>query len=66
MSLLPIVLAIGNEVDDAIVEIENVERVIDYTDVAFEAGFGDLSNFIRTFRRATGRSPRAFRQDLSA
>jgi AraC family transcriptional regulator len=31
------------------------------TDVAFRAGFGDLSNFIRTFRRATGRSPRAFR-----
>jgi len=31
------------------------------TDVALEAGFGDLSNFIRTFRRAAGRSPRAFR-----
>jgi AraC family transcriptional regulator len=31
------------------------------TDIAFRAGFGDLSNFIRTFRRATGRSPRAFR-----
>jgi AraC family transcriptional regulator len=31
------------------------------TDVAYRAGFGDLSNFIRTFRRATGRSPRAFR-----
>jgi AraC family transcriptional regulator len=31
------------------------------TDVAFDAGFGDLSNFIRTFRRATGASPRAFR-----
>jgi transcriptional regulator GlxA family with amidase domain len=35
------------------------------TDVAFEAGFGDLSNFIRTFRRATGRSPRAFREGLA-
>jgi AraC-like DNA-binding protein len=32
------------------------------TDVAFEAGFGDLSNFVRTFRRAAGLSPRAFRQ----
>jgi len=32
------------------------------TDVALEAGFGDLSNFIRTFRRAAGRSPRAFRR----
>ncbi|MFL5313363.1 MAG: helix-turn-helix domain-containing protein [Myxococcales bacterium] len=31
------------------------------TEVALEAGFGDLSNFIRTFRRAAGRSPRAFR-----
>ena len=31
------------------------------TEVALEAGFGDLSNFIRTFRRASGRSPRAFR-----
>jgi len=31
------------------------------TEVAFEVGFGDLSNFIRTFRRAAGRSPRAFR-----
>ncbi|MFL5433249.1 MAG: helix-turn-helix domain-containing protein [Myxococcales bacterium] len=34
------------------------------TEVAFEAGFGDLSNFIRTFRKATGRSPRAFREGL--
>ena len=32
------------------------------TDVAFEAGFGDLSNFIRTFTRAAGMSPRAFRR----
>jgi len=32
------------------------------TDVAFESGFGDLSNFIRTFRRAAGMSPRAFRR----
>jgi AraC-like DNA-binding protein len=31
------------------------------TDVAFDCGFGDLSNFIRTFRRAAGMSPRAFR-----
>jgi AraC family transcriptional regulator len=31
------------------------------TDVALESGFGDLSNFIRTFRRATGSSPRVFR-----
>jgi AraC-like DNA-binding protein len=32
------------------------------TDVAFEVGFGDLSNFVRTFHRAAGFSPRAFRQ----
>jgi len=31
------------------------------TEVALEAGFGDLSNFIRTFHRSAGRSPRAFR-----
>lgn len=32
------------------------------TEVAFEAGFGDLSNFVRTFRRAAGVSPRGFRK----
>jgi len=32
------------------------------TDVAFEVGFGDLSNFVRTFGRAAGLSPRRFRQ----
>ncbi|MBS0565948.1 MAG: helix-turn-helix transcriptional regulator [Proteobacteria bacterium] len=32
------------------------------TDIAFECGFADLSNFVRTFRRAAGVSPRAFRQ----
>jgi AraC-like DNA-binding protein len=31
------------------------------TDVAFDVGFGDLSNFVRTFHRAAGVSPRAFR-----
>ena len=36
------------------------ERAI--TDVAFDCGFNDLSNFIRTFRRAAGVSPRAFRR----
>ncbi len=30
--------------------------------VAFRVGFGDLSNFVRTFHRAAGVSPRAFRQ----
>jgi AraC-like DNA-binding protein len=32
------------------------------TDVALEVGFGDLSNFVRTFHRAAGVSPRAFRR----
>jgi AraC family transcriptional regulator len=32
------------------------------TNIAFDVGFGDLSNFIRTFHRAAGASPRRFRQ----
>lgn len=32
------------------------------TDVAFGVGFGDLSGFVRTFRRAAGVSPRGFRR----
>ena len=32
------------------------------TDVALDVGFGDLSNFVRTFQRAAGVSPRRFRQ----
>ena len=32
------------------------------TDIAFEVGFGDLSNFVRTFHRAAGISPRGFRK----
>jgi len=32
------------------------------TDIAFGVGFGDLSNFVRTFHRAAGVSPRAFRR----
>jgi AraC family transcriptional regulator len=31
------------------------------TEVAYQAGFGDLSNFVRTFHRAAGLSPGAFR-----
>jgi len=31
-------------------------------EVAFEVGYGDLSNFIRTFRRAAGVSPGQFRR----
>jgi AraC family transcriptional regulator len=31
------------------------------TEIALDVGFGDLSNFVRTFHRAAGLSPRAFR-----
>jgi AraC-like DNA-binding protein len=31
------------------------------TDVAFDVGFGDLSNFVHTFHRAMGATPRDFR-----
>ena len=34
------------------------------TDVAFDCGFGDISNFNRAFRGEFGVSPRAFRQAL--
>jgi AraC family transcriptional regulator len=36
------------------------------TDVALEVGFEDLSNFVRSFRRAAGVSPRAFRRAARA
>jgi AraC-like DNA-binding protein len=32
------------------------------TDIAYDVGFGDLSNFVRTFHRAAGVSPLQFRQ----
>ncbi|XXX78624.1 AraC family transcriptional regulator [Sorangium sp. So ce134] len=32
------------------------------TDIALDVGFGDLSNFVRTFHRAAGVSPRGFRR----
>jgi AraC-like DNA-binding protein len=38
------------------------EASLPITEVAFEVGFGDLSNFVRSFRRAAGLSPRAFRR----
>jgi AraC-like DNA-binding protein len=36
------------------------EGATSITDVAYDVGFGDLSNFVRTFHRAAGLSPRAF------
>jgi AraC-like DNA-binding protein len=38
------------------------EADIPVTDVAYDVGFGDLSNFVRTFHRAAGVSPLKFRQ----
>lgn len=32
------------------------------TDIAYDVGFSDLSNFVRTFHRAAGASPMRFRQ----
>ena len=38
------------------------EQAMSVTAVAFEVGFGDLSNFVRTFGRAAGLSPLQFRK----
>jgi AraC-like DNA-binding protein len=32
------------------------------TDIAYDVGFNDLSNFVRTFHRAAGASPQKFRR----
>ena len=32
------------------------------TDIAYDVGFGDLSNFVRSFHRAAGVSPSGFRR----
>ena len=34
------------------------------TDIAYDVGFNDLSNFVRTFHRAAGASPQKFRRAL--
>jgi AraC family transcriptional regulator len=36
------------------------------TEIAYEVGFQDLSNFIRTFHRVVGRSPRAYRTTVKS
>ena len=36
------------------------------SDIALDVGFADLSNFVRTFHRAAGLSPRSFRQAARA
>ena len=44
----------------AIALLRDTSRPI--TDIAFDVGFGDLSNFINAFRREIGCSPRQFRK----
>jgi AraC-like DNA-binding protein len=39
-----------------------VEEERSITDIAYDVGFADLSNFVRSFRRAAGVSPRGFRR----
>src|SRR5262245_24025508 len=38
------------------------EEPLSISDIALDVGFGDLSNFVRTFRRASGLSPQQFRR----
>lgn len=38
------------------------DNVMPISEIAHAVGFGDLSNFVRTFHRAAGVSPRTFRQ----
>jgi AraC-like DNA-binding protein len=38
------------------------QRTLPIGAIAYEVGFGDLSNFVRTFRRAAGHAPRDFRR----
>jgi AraC-like DNA-binding protein len=40
--------------------VEDAARPI--TEIAFDAGFADLSNFVRSFHRAAGTSPRGYRR----
>jgi AraC family transcriptional regulator len=43
-----------------------VEHERSITQIALEVGFNDVSNFVRTFRRAAGMSPREFRRAARA
>lgn len=43
-----------------------VESEQPITDIALDVGFNDVSNFVRTFGRAAGASPRAFRHAARA
>lgn len=43
-----------------------LESEAEVTDIALDVGFGDVSNFVRTFRRAAGVPPGAFRRLAAA
>jgi AraC family transcriptional regulator len=51
---------IGARLRNAATQLAGNERSI--TDIAYDVGFGDLSNFVRSFHRAARLSPRRFRQ----
>jgi AraC family transcriptional regulator len=51
---------IGARLRNAAKQLAGNDRAI--TDIAYDVGFGDLSNFVRTFHRAARMSPRRFRQ----
>lgn len=51
---------IGARLRNAAGQLAGNDRSI--TDIAYDVGFGDLSNFVRTFHRAARMSPRRFRQ----
>ena len=58
--------AMHNSRED-LMPVRNAARLLTETDepitnVALDVGFGDVSNFVRTFGRAAGMSPRAFRR----
>jgi AraC-like DNA-binding protein len=40
-----------------------VQEKVSVLEIAFDCGFGDISNFNRSFRAEFGRSPRAFRKE---
>jgi len=51
---------IGARLRLAVQMLLDTERPV--TQIAYEVGFQDLSNFVNTFRRAVGRSPGAYRR----
>jgi AraC-like DNA-binding protein len=45
-------------------ELDNPDKTV--TEIAFELGYADASNFTRAFRRETGVSPSAFRRQAAS